>query len=277
VPGTPGPANSFGHLLELAAHGPDTYVGTGPTYPWDGLYGGQVVAQALKAAKMTINGDFAPNSLHAYFLRVGDPEEPVRFEVERLRDGRSFVARQVVARQSTGAILNMAASFQVEGVATMDVQVGAAPSVPGPEAGEEVSWSPLFEMRLVHGSYQARGTGAQTATAWFRMPGPLGTELTVHAAALAYGSDSGPAWLVEAVHQARGGPMEPWRPISLDHAMWFHRPFRADEWLLFDASAASVHGSRGLATGHVYSHEGVLVATVAQEAFLRRPRAQPAG
>ena len=97
----------FQTMMDLASHGPDTYVGAGPRYPWEGLYGGQIVAQALRAADLTVRPGHAPNSLHAYFLRMGDPDEPVRFEVERLRDGHSFVARQVVDRQSTGAILNI--------------------------------------------------------------------------------------------------------------------------------------------------------------------------
>lgn len=268
----PRPVVTFSSILDLASHGPDTFVGSGPTYPWDGLYGGQVVAQALRAAELTLKAGCAPHSLHAYFLRMGDPEEPVRFEVERLRDGNSFTARQIVARQSTGAILNMSTSFHLEGQTTMDVQVDPAPDVDGPDAGKEVSWSPLFEMRLVEGSYQGSGSGAQYAAAWFRMLEPLGASPTAHAAALAYGSDSGPAWLVEALHHVRCAPDRPWRPISLDHAIWFHRPFRADEWLLFEAGNNSVRGSRGLTQGRVFSREGALIASVAQEVFLRRPR-----
>ena len=124
-------------MMELASHGPDTFVGSGPTYPWDGLYGGQIVAQSLRAAELTVKGSFAPHSLHAYFLRMGDPDEPVRYEVERLRDGRSFVARQIVARQSTGAILNMSVSFQVEAEATMDVQAVSPPAVDGPKGAKK--------------------------------------------------------------------------------------------------------------------------------------------
>ena len=143
-------------MMDLEAHGPDTYVGTGPSYPWGGLYGGQIVAQALRAADLTVKAGYFPHSLHAYFLRVGDAEEPVRFEVERLRDGRTFVARQVVARQSTGAILNMSASFQAEGTPTMDVQLARPPDVGTPDRGVDVSWSPVFELRFVPGDDGAR-------------------------------------------------------------------------------------------------------------------------
>jgi acyl-CoA thioesterase-2 len=262
----------FRAMMELSAHGPDTYVGAGPRYPWDGLYGGQIVAQALAAAALTVKPAFLPHSLHAYFLRMGDADEPVRFEVERLRDGGTFAARQVVARQSTGAILNMSASFQVEGPPTMDIQLAEPPGVASPEDGQEVSWSPLFELRLVRGSYQGVGDGQQAASSWFRVLEDLGDQPSQHCAALAYTSDSGPAWLAGALHEAQCNPEQAWRPVSLDHAIWFHRPFRADEWLLFQAATSSLYDSRGLTQGRVFSRDGALVATVSQEVFLRRPR-----
>ncbi|MGC8627506.1 MAG: acyl-CoA thioesterase, partial [Acidimicrobiales bacterium] len=143
---------SLAGMMDLVPHGPDTYVGTGPRYPWEGLYGGQVVAQALRAARLTLRQDWCPHSLHAYFIRVGDPDEPVRFEVDRLRDGRSFAARQVVARQSGGAILNMSASFQATAEPSMDVQLARAPDVAPPEEGRDVSWGSILELRLVEGA-----------------------------------------------------------------------------------------------------------------------------
>src|ERR1700733_4090205 len=103
----------FETMMTLEQHGPDTWVGSGPSYPWGGLYGGQIVAQALKAASHSVPDAFAVHSLHAYFIRRGDASAPIRFEVDRIRDGRSFFTRRVVARQSTGAILNMSASFQL--------------------------------------------------------------------------------------------------------------------------------------------------------------------
>jgi len=284
--------------MELEAHGPDTYVGTGPTYPWEGLYGGQIVAQALRSAELTVKPGHVAHSLHAYFLRVGDAEEPVRFEVERLRDGRTFVARQVVARQSTGAILNMSASFQAKGAPTMDIQLAQLPAVGQPEDAKDVSWSPLFELRLVQGT-DAGGTGwggslaggggslagggsggparareedLHSSCSWIKWAADLGDEQAIHAAALAYASDSGPAWIAESLHAAQGSPAAPWRPVSLDHAIWFHRPFRCDRWLLVEASTGSLHQSRGLTQGRVFSRDGALVASVAQEVFLRRPR-----
>jgi acyl-CoA thioesterase II len=258
--------------LELAAHGPDTYVGAGPRYPWDGLYGGQIVAQALRAAEVTVAPGYAPHSLHANFLRMGDADEPVRYEVERLRDGRSFFARQVVARQSTGAILNMSASFQVEGSPTMDVQLARLPDVPGPEQCKDASWSPLFEFRLVETGPLDGADDHKWAFSWIKVLEDLGDEAVVHAAALAFTSDSGPAWLVEGLHEQARGPTTRWRPISLDHAIWFHRPFRADDWVLLQAATSSVHNSTGLASGRVFTRDGTLVASVAQDVFLRRPR-----
>jgi acyl-CoA thioesterase-2 len=261
-------------MMDLAAHGPDTYVGTGPGYPWEGLYGGQIVAQALRAAELTVDPGFVPHSLHANFLRVGDAGEPVRYEVERLRNGNSFFSRQVVARQSTGAILNMSASFQVEGTSAMDVQLDRLPEVPTPGAGREMSWSPLFDISLVQGP--RRGPGDQhSAYSWFKVLEDLGDEPVAHAAALAYVSDSGPAWLVAALHEEACAPDQAWRPVSLDHAIWFHRAFRADEWLLLTASTGSLHNSTGLAQGRVFSQDGRLVASVAQEVLLRRPRPAP--
>jgi acyl-CoA thioesterase-2 len=263
-------------MMDLARHGPDTYVGAGPQYPWGGLYGGQIVAQALRAAEVTVDARYRPHSLHAYFLRMGDAAEPVRFEVERLRDGRSFAARQVVARQSTGAILNMSASFQVEGQPTMDAQLEQAPAVPGPDAGRDVSWSPLFELRVAGDSIEAVAAGGHAACSWARVVEDLGDSPAAHAAALAYTSDSGPGWLAGAVHEAQFAPGQPWRPVSLDHAIWYHRPFRADEWLLFQATTRSLYNSRVLVEGLVFSADGALVATIAQEVFVRRPHTGPA-
>jgi acyl-CoA thioesterase-2 len=267
------------------------------------------VAQALRAADLTVKPGYLPHSLHAYFLRVGDAEEPVRFEVERLRDGRSFVARQVVARQSTGAILNMSASFQAEGTPTMDVQVARAPEVGAPAEAVDVSWGPVFELRFVpsnHGSgtgtttgpdrlagrsqpagdtqasrvaarrlggYLDREEGLQKACSWFKVLEDLGDGQALHAAALAYASDTSPAWVVAALHAQECAPEGPWRPVSLDHAIWFHRPFRAYDWLLFETSCASLNDSRGLTQGRVFSRSGALVASVAQEVLLRRPSA----
>ena len=135
-------AMDFLEMMALEPHGTDTYVGTGPAYPWGGLYGGQIVAQALRAAGHTVEDRFLPHSLHAYFIRPGDHTEPIRFEVDRLRNGRSFVTRQVVARQSNGAILTMIGSFQTP-EESPDVQAATMPDVPGPDVDGDACPEPI--------------------------------------------------------------------------------------------------------------------------------------
>jgi acyl-CoA thioesterase-2 len=257
----------FGTMMTLEAHGPDTYVGAGPGYPWGGLYGGQIVAQALWAASATVDPSLRVHSLHAYFIRRGDPSEPIRFEIERLRNGRSFTTRSVVARQSTGAILNMSASFQVdeEGI---DIQAAEAPVVRGPDALEETSWSTMFGRR-----YPLPRTGGRS-TGWLRMLEPVGADAALHACALAYTSDDLPTEAVMALHPeiAKAWVDENWMSASLDHAIWFHRPVRADEWLLQDFLCQGLRGSRGVALGRVFTRDGSHVATVSQEVLLRPAR-----
>ena len=126
------PSTDFGAMLTLEPHGPDVWVGTGPRYPWGGLYGGQIVAQALRAAAHTVEPKYRVHSLHAYFIRRGDHTEPVRYEVDRVRNGRSFVTRTVTARQAVGAILSVSASFQVDEDAPEGELIG--PAVPAPPA-----------------------------------------------------------------------------------------------------------------------------------------------
>ena len=134
-------------MFELSSHGTDVYVGAGPQYPWGGLYGGQIVAQALRAATLSVDDGLLPHSIRAYFIRRGDHHEPVRYEVDRIRNGRSFATRRVVARQAIGAILNAESSFQRDEPAA-HVQSVEMPEVPGPEELVEDSWSDAFEPRL---------------------------------------------------------------------------------------------------------------------------------
>jgi acyl-CoA thioesterase II len=254
----------FAAMMALEHHGPDTFVAQGPSYPWGGLYGGQIVAQALRAAAETVDPRFEPHSLHAYFIRLGDAGEPIRLEVERLRNGRSFVTRAVVARQSTGAILSMNASFQLVEVAP-DVQAAARPAgLAAPEEVEAASWTPIFDRR----SHVGRGRGR--ASAWLRVTEPLGDDAVLQACALAYLSDDMPTEAVATLHPEvarwhEGG----FRSASLDHAIWFHQRARADDWQLYDCSADRYHGSRGVSIGRVFNGD-VQVATVAQEVLLRR-------
>lgn len=257
----------FAAMMTLEEHGPDTFVGAGPGYPWGGLYGGQIVAQALRAAAATVDPALRVHALHAFFIRRGDPAEPIRFEIDRLRNGRSFVTRSVVARQSTGAILNMAASFQV-GEVGADVQACDAPDVAGPEELDDTSWSSMFGRRYPLPRRDGRTVG------WLRMHEPVGEDPVLQACALAYTSDDLPTEAVLALHPDFSGDWddEGWMSASLDHAIWFHRPVRAEEWLLQDFRCKELVNSRGLAEGRVFTRTGVHVATVAQEVLLRPAR-----
>jgi acyl-CoA thioesterase-2 len=253
-------------LLSLEPHGPDTFVGTGPEYPWGKrVYGGQVVAQALRAAALTVDGPYRAHSLHAYFIRPGDADEPIRFEVDRLRNGRSFVTREVVARQSGGAILDLSCSFQVD-EDEADIQVGGLPDVSPPQAGgDDVSWGPLIER-------QWGETGPGVARTWLRVMGPLDDDPILHQCALAYASDDAPMEAAVTHHPDWTGQDEDhqrFMTASLDHAIWFHRPARGDAWHLYDMASEGIRGGRGMAHGRVLTTDGVHVATVAQEVLIR--------
>jgi acyl-CoA thioesterase-2 len=258
-------------LLALESHGPDTWVGTGPSYPWGGLYGGQIVAQGLMAASRSVPGEFAVHSLHAYFIRRGDADAPVRYEVDRIRDGRSFYTRRVVARQSTGAILNMSASFQAA-EAGAEQKTQHKPDVPPPEELPPDSWSELLDRRQVPSRLDA-GRGS----AWFRVVHDPGPEPVRHACALAFASDDMPMDAVLAVHPERPLTMKDLWATSLDHAIWFHRPLRAQDWHLYDFAVHSLGGGRSLTLGHVFASDGVHIATVAQELLVRRRRGSESG
>lgn len=258
----------FGDLLALEPHGPDTWIGTGPSYPWGGLYGGQIVAQGLMAAAHSVPEEFPVHSLHAYFIRRGDASAPIRYEVDRIRDGRSFYTRRVVARQSTGAILNMSASFQaVEPGA--ETQTQHRRDVPLPERLQPDSWSALFDRRQVPSADTGHGS------AWFRVLHDPGAQQVRHACALAYASDDLPMDAVLAVHPERPLTMKDLWATSLDHAIWFHRPLRAHDWHLYDFAVHSLGAGRSLTLGHIFAADGTHLATVAQELLVRRRRPEP--
>lgn len=161
----------LGSLFDLAGHGPDTFVGAGPQYPWGGLFGGQIVAQALRAAAATVEADLAPHSLRAYFIRRGDNTEPVRYEVDRIRNGRSFATRRVVARQAIGAILNLETSFQVAEEAVDLTTVHMPSGLPAPDDLVADSWSETFDRRVVPPRQleQADRTGLGRMAVWMRV------------------------------------------------------------------------------------------------------------
>jgi acyl-CoA thioesterase II len=291
-------------MFVLTAHGNDAFVGIGPRYPWGGLYGGQIVAQALRAAAETITpldhassqgvpstatgvADsaleiFSPHSIRAYFIRRGDHTEPVRYEVDRIRNGRSFVTRRVVARQATGAILNAECSFQRPEVST-EFQPVVMPTVPRPSRLIQNSWTDVFDRCFVP-SDQIEGPqiGTGRVAAWMKVNealprGHASTGQFLDQCWLAYLSDDLPTDAVRASHpQARANQTDA-QPVeffgtSLDHTIWFHRPHRADMWHLFDVTCHHFVAGRGLTIGHVFDEEGLHVATFAQEVLLRERR-----
>ena len=212
------------------------------------------------------------HSLHAYFLRRGDDHEPIRFEVTRSRDGRSFVTRSVVARQEVGVILTMSLSFQTD-EAGHDVQAARLPEIPGPEGLDDTSWSPMFDRRFA----ALRGAEEGKAVAWLRLCEVLGDDPVLNACAMAYLSDDLPTDAVVALHPERPEPgadpfEQGWMSASLDHAIWFHRPAIADAWHVHDCTSHGYLSSRGLTIGNVMSADGVHVATIAQEVLLRKQR-----
>ena len=261
----------FASMLALEPHGPDTLVGTGPRYPWGGLYGGQIVAQALRAAASTVEPQYRVHSIHAYFIRRGDHAEPVRYEVDRVRNGRSFVTRNVQARQAVGAILSMSASFQVDEEAP-EVQTAVLPDVARPEQVEGDAFGSYFDRRQVHFDDQPGVAGG-----WLRLRADPGPDPVDHACGLAYMSDDLPTDAVKSQRPDLPRPgSEPaertFIAFSLDHAIWFHRRLQADEWHYHDFRCHGLISSRGLAVGQVFTETGVHVATISQEVLLRRRR-----
>nr|WP_205709008.1 acyl-CoA thioesterase II [Kineococcus siccus] len=260
---------------------------TGPNLPqWrPRLFGGQVLGQVAVAAGRTVEPERALHSLHAYFLRPGDPAVTVEFAVERLRDGRSFSSRRVQALQNGVPILSGIASFQVPADG-LD-HAGSAPDVPGPEelrsdadvlaevdhpGARRIASSRPIEIRHVDPPVYlvADPSRAATQAVWLRVPGPLPADPLLHRAALAYASDF---TVLEPVLRRHGLPWStPGASVaSLDHAMWWHREARADEWVLFVGDTPSASGARALATARMFDRQGRLVATVAQEGMVRVP------
>ena len=267
---------SFHELLQLEPHGPDTYVGMAVSYPWGPrLFGGQVLAQGLRAASHTVPDGRPVHSLHAYFIRPGTPDEPIRYEVERLRDGRSFGTRAVVARQSSGAILSMSVSFQAPeaDVDVQQMQLAADAPEPDDPALESTGWG-----RMLHRRRFATGPGR--AAHWIRLDAEIDDDPVLQACALAFASDAAPSSAARSSHpdsrlDTRDRGM--FVGASLDHAIWFHRPSDATAWHWYDMASHGLVGARGLVIGNVFSAAGVHVASVAQEVLLRRGRGAARG
>lgn len=279
-------------LLNLERLEDNLYRGVSPEVSPTRVFGGQVAAQALVAAARTVPAHRRVHSLHAYFLRPGSPNQPIVYQVDRTRDGLTFTTRRVVAVQNGKPIFTMSASFQAD-EAGVDHAV-PMPEVPGPDAlaGYAERIAPIKERMAVWGRiprpfdvryvddppWVSRLSGPQPQARnrmWFRTDGVLPDDDVLHVCILAYLSDLTLLYSVLATH-ALSAEFDRLQLASLDHAMWFHRPFRVDDWVLYDVSSPSASGSRGLGMGHFFAQDGRMLATVVQEGLVRL-RQPPAG
>ncbi|MDH3579165.1 MAG: acyl-CoA thioesterase II [Hyphomicrobiales bacterium] len=275
-------------ILDLEQLEHNLFRGRSPQDGWQRVFGGQVIGQALVAAERTVEGRVA-HSLHAYFMRPGDPSVPIIYEVDRIRDGRSFNTRRVVAIQHGAAIFSMSVSFHIEEEG-FDHQFDMD-DVPDPE--DLPSLSELKKDRIKHfpnviKTYFERERPIEIRPVdltrfleperrepvqhvWMRAAGTLPDDPALHQAALSYASDF---TLLDTALIAHGRVLyDPTLMLaSLDHAMWFHRPFRADEWMLYTQDSPATHGARGFCRGSIYTRDGVLVASAAQEGLVREKR-----
>ncbi len=286
----PSSADELVSLLDLEPIDINLFRGTQPDTVLQRVFGGQVAAQALVAGARTVDEALVLHSLHSYFLLPGDTTVPIVYDVERIRDGRSFSTRRIVARQHGRGIYFMTASFQVpeEGFDHQDVM----PEVSSPE--ESVNLADMFRARTPETAEQwirewaaldlryvgdSRPGGAIPADErpsqsrlWMKVSGKLNDDPLLHQAAFTYASDLtllGTTLVPHGIHVSH----PEMQSASLDHTVWFHRPFRSDEWLLYDQTSPSASGGRGLGIGRVFTEAGALVATVAQEGLIRhRPR-----
>ncbi len=281
-----GSINEVLELLDLEQVEVNIFRGNSPKDRWQRVFGGQVLGQALVAASRTVEGRVC-HSLHAYFIRPGDPKIPILYEVDRSRDGRSFATRRVVAIQHGEQIFNMAASFQVPEVG-LEHQFDM-PKVVGPEGLEPED---VRRARLAHqmpeavrehfsrpGPIDVRPIDEDDDLinpkkappyhdVWLKAKGQMPDDLALHQCVLAYASDMtlldtcliphGISWFSGRLQSA-----------SIDHAMWFHHPFRVDDWLLYCHDSPSAAGARGFNRGMMYTRQGLLVASVAQEGLIR--------
>jgi acyl-CoA thioesterase-2 len=301
-------ARSFLALLTLDQLEPDLFRGVSHEGAPLRAFGGQVAAHALAAAGATVDPGRPAHSLHSYFIRPGDPARPIDYRVERIRDGRSFTTRRITAVQHDEALFVLSASFHgledspfshrraAPSVSSpADTRLRTSPRVQDPSDLDAFWGTRPFELRQVDpaddpdgvsvtgrpgaadrpGPADAVGAQARSRLAparqqtWMRVREHLPDDQHTHACALVYMSDLTLAGTALGPH---GGTRSGIQLTSLDHAVWFHRPFRADEWLLFDQASPTAEHARGLSTGELYTQDGVLVATVVQEALIRVPR-----
>jgi acyl-CoA thioesterase-2 len=272
-------------LLDLEQLEVNLFRGLSPQSNWQRVFGGQVIGQALVAATRTVEGRPA-HSMHAYFLLGGDPKVPIIYEVDRIRDGKSFTTRRVVAIQHGQAIFSMAVSFHRDEPGFS--HQAEMPKVPGPEelpSEQQIREKIMpmmpaavrryyeeerpIELRPVeYARYLSREHRDPRFHVWIRATAPLPDDPAIHQCVLAYASDM---TLLDTslIPHGRTVFQKTIQAASLDHALWFHRAFRADEWLLYAQDTPNASGARGLSRGLIFSRNGTLVASVAQEGLIR--------
>ncbi len=276
-------------ILDLEPLEVNLFRGRSPQAGWQRVYGGQVIGQALVAAVRTVDASRPPHSMHAYFLLPGDPKVPIIYDVDRIRDGKSFTTRRVTARQHGHPIFSMQVSFHANEPG-LDHQA-KMPEVPPPEQlpNESEMRQKLLptmpdpvrryyererpiEMRPVeYERYGGKKYPDGRFHVWIKTTGRLPDDLAIHQCVLAYASDM---TLLDAALAPHGRTLfeRKFMAASLDHALWLHRPFRADDWLLYAQDSPNLHGSRGFARGLIFARDGTLVASVAQEGLVRERR-----
>ena len=276
-------------ILDLAEREKDVFVGKTPSTERQRIFGGQVAGQALVAAGRTAPADRAVHSLHSYFLRPGDPAAEIRYAVDRIRDGRSFTTRRVIAWQERKgeevAIFALTADFHAgeEAVAEHSLPM---PDVPRPESlpgtaeivakhGERAAWMAAMgravDQRFLQDPFSAppKSPPDTKTWTWLRVAGQLTDDPAVHAAALTFVSD---LTLLSAGFARLGGGWPDFIGASLDHAVWFHQPVRADDWFLYETDSPAASAGRALCFGQIWAADGTHVATVAQEGLIRSPK-----
>lgn len=281
------PLHDLVQILDLEPIEVNLFRGRSPEQSRQRVFGGQVAGQALVAAGRTVDEpDRSVHSIHAYFLRPGDPAVPILYEVDRIRDGRSFTTRRVVAVQQGKAIFNLQASFHVHEPG-QDYQIAMPENMPDPDSlpdfkermaphremlGDLYDQPRPIDLRYVTAHpLERKGQFSDHQSVWLKAAAELPDDPTLHACVVTYASDM---TLLDTAVLPFGLNFDSpgMQMASLDHAMWFHRPFRADEWLLYDQYPVSTGSARGLAEGHIFTRDGTLVVSVVQEGLVRLGR-----
>jgi acyl-CoA thioesterase-2 len=276
------------NVLDLETLEVNLFRGRSPQTGWQRVFGGQVIGQALVAACRTVEGR-SPHSMHAYFLLAGDPKVPIIYEVDRIRDGKSFATRRVVAIQHGHAIFSMSVSFHndeggLDHQAKMpvvptpeelpsesEIRERILPSMPDPVRRYYERERPIELRPVEYGRYLGKKSEDGRFNVWIRTTGRLPDDPTIHRCVLAYASD---LTLLDTALVPHGRTLfeKDFMAASLDHALWFHRPFRADDWLLYAQDSPNLHGARGFSRGLIFARDGTLVASVVQEGLVRERR-----